>query len=79
MLKSGNERPVDRTGAVVPKPARSIENPAMRVGRGPRARDGDDCDEPVQLMRFVTGGRAILLLSLACWAALLGAALLLFG
>ena len=79
MLKSENKLLADRTSAVVPNRAESLEGPSTPAGRRRRAIDGDDRNEPVQLMRFVTGGRAILLLSLACWAALLGAALLLFG
>lgn len=79
MMESGKKLSAAPASAVVPDLAWSFGAPSTPTGRRRRAMDGENRNEPVQLMRFVTGGRAILLLSLACWAALLGSALLLFG
>ena len=78
MLENGIIQPADRISADVASLETSPAHPT-RTGRSRRATARNDRNEPTQRTRFVTGGRAILFLSLACWAALLGAALLLFG
>jgi len=77
MLKTETSPVADHIGAVVPNPGGSAGTPSTATAQGARASDGPN--ELAHPSRFVSGARAILLLSLACWAALIGAALLLFG
>jgi len=71
MLNSESKPSADPIRATAPEPASSPPSTppapdARATARGERTG-------------FVTGARAILLLSLLCWAALVGTALLLFG
>ena len=71
MLNSEIKPSADPIRATAPEPASSPPSTppapdARATARGERTR-------------FVTGARAILLLSLLCWAALIGAGLLLLG
>ena len=78
MLKSETRPPAHRVSEVFAgQRARSEALSTVAVKASATAHDGRN--GPLVTTRFVAGGRAILLLSLACWAALLGAALLLFG
>ena len=71
MLNSESKPSADPIRATAPEPASSPPSTAPAPGARATARD--------ERTRFVSGARAILLLSLLCWAALVGTALLLFG
>jgi len=71
MLNSESKPSADPIRATAPQQVSSPpSNPPAPIARA-TARG--------ERTRFVTGARAILLLSLLCWAALVGTALLLFG
>ena len=71
MLNSESKPSADPSRATAPEPASSPPSTPPAPGARATAR--------VERTRFVSGARAILLLSLLCWAALVGTALLLFG
>ena len=76
MLNGDTKPAADRVDAALESPAQAGLPPAVQPRRTTPHGDRNDATRP---SRFVTGARAILLLSLACWAALLGVGMLLFG
>ena len=75
MLKGDTKPAEDRVSAAQP-PEEALSADSRQRDRGAVLADPTGAPRP---SRFVSGARAILLLSLACWAVLLGVGMLLFG